>query len=29
LSAIVLPRDEDRELAMRLRSRQPGIAGLV
>ena len=29
LSAIVLPNDQDRELAMRLRSRQSGIAGLV
>jgi len=28
-SPTILPRDEDRELAMRLRSRQSGIAGLV
>ncbi len=28
-SPTILPRDEDRELAMRLRSRQQGIAGLV
>lgn len=28
VSAIVLPRDEDRELAMRLRQRQGGIGSL-
>ena len=29
LSSIVLPRDDDRELAMRLRARRSGIGGLV
>jgi hypothetical protein len=30
MSPTILPNDEDRELAMRMRSRrQPGIAGLV